>query len=253
VGRADPATGTRDIWVLDVARGTSSRFTFDKADDLNPVWSPDGTRLAFTSNRKGRRDLYWRAAGGIGGDELLLEGEGQKSLEAWSPDGKTLLFNVDSREIFAVPVAAERRPVPVLQGQFPHVQGQWSPDGRWIAYASNESGRQEIFVQSYPPTGGKFQISTTGGAEPVWRRDGNELFFLSGTKLAAVEINATGSSFDAGVARDLFDVPTIVGSVRRNRFVATGDGQRFLVVTAPHGLDRTPFWVVLNWPAALQR
>ena len=254
VGRLDTATNTRDIWIIDVARGTSSRFTFDKADDLNPVWSPDGGRIAFSSNRKsGRRDLYWRAAGGLGGDEALLETEGQKSLEDWSSDGKTLLFNVNTTELLAMPLAGERKPVPVLQGQYAQVQGRLSPDGRWIAYTSVESGRQEIFVQNFPPTGGKFQISTTGGAEPFWRRDGRELFFMSATKLCAAPVIATGSSFEAGGAKELFDVPTVVGGQRRNRFVATGDGQRFLFVTTPQGIDRTPFTVVLNWQTALAR
>jgi len=253
VGRLDPTAGTRDIWIFDVARGSGSRFTFDKADDLNPIWSPDGARIAFTSDRKGRRDLYWRAADGMGGDELVLHTEEQKSLEDWSPDGMTLLFNVDSAAVFAVPLAGERKPVPVLQSSFVQMQGRVSPDGRWIAYVSAESPRQEVFVQAFPPTGGKFQISTRGGTEPFWRRDGKELFFMCGTKLCAADITATGSSFDVGASRELFDMPRVTDAQRRNRYLPTGDGQRFLFVTTPQGADRTPFTVILNWSAALPR
>jgi dipeptidyl aminopeptidase/acylaminoacyl peptidase len=251
VGRDDPATGTRDIWIIDLTRGgMGSRFTFDKADDLNPVWSPDGARVAFTSNRRGIRDLFWRTSGGMGGDELLLEDKESKSLEDWSPDGQTLVFNVASREIFGLSLG-DRKSFPIVQTQFANAQGRLSPDGRWIAYTSDESGRAEIFVQSFPPTGAKFQISTMGGVEAQWRGDGRELFFLSGTKLFVADVQATGSSFEAGAPRQLFDVPAVTGVLRRNRYLVTRDGQRFLVVTTEQKTDSTPFTVVLNWQAAL--
>jgi Tol biopolymer transport system component len=253
VGRHDPATGTRDIWVLDLTRGVSSRFTFDKADDLNPVWSPDGSRIAFTSDRKGRRDVYWKAAGGAGNDEPVLETEGAKALEDWSADGKLLLFNLDNREIAAVPANGDRKPFPVLRAPFVQVQGRLSPDGRWIAYASTESGRAEVFVQNFPPAGGKWQISTAGGTEPSWRRDGKELFFMAGTKLIVVDVKAAGSAFEAGIPKELFDVPVVTGETRRNRYVVTADGQRFLFVTTPRSFDTTPFIVVQNWQTVLKR
>jgi dipeptidyl aminopeptidase/acylaminoacyl peptidase len=252
VGRNDPATNTRDIWVLDLARGVSSRFTFDKADDFNPVWSPDGSRIAFTSTRKGRRDIYWKAAGGAGADEPVLETEGAKSLEDWSPDGKLLLFNLDTREIHAVQANGDRKPYPVLKAPFVQVQGHLSPDGRWIAYSSAESGRREVFVQNFPPAGGKWQISTTGGEEPAWRRDGKELFFLNGTKLNAVDVKANGSAFEAGIPKELFDVSVVTEQTRRNRYVVTADGQRFLFVTTHQSYDTTPFIVVQNWQTALK-
>lgn len=251
IARVDPATNVRDIWVIDLARGGSSRFSFDKADDMNPVWSPDGSRIAFSSNRRGQRDIYWKAAGGAGAEELLLEDVGNKSLEDWSPDGKLLLFNRNNREVDAVPVSGDRKSSPLLKAPFRQLQCRVSPDGHWIAYVSHESGSPEVFVQSFPPGGGKWQITTGGGSEPSWRRDGKELYFMNGSKLEAVGVNASGSSFEAGIAKTLFDVP-VESLSRRSRYVPTADGDRFLVVTTPKTLDTTPFVVVQNWQAALK-
>jgi eukaryotic-like serine/threonine-protein kinase len=238
--------------VLDIARGVSSRFTFDKADDLNPVWSPDGSRIAFTSDRKGTRDIYWKAASGAGTDELLLEGAEAKSSEDWSPDGKTLLFSTNSSEIGALPLNGDRKPYPLLKASFPQDHARLSPDGHWIAYVSGETGRREVFVQTFPPPGGKWQISKGGGTEPSWRGDGKELYFLNETKLEAVNVRANGSSFEAEVPKDLLDVPVDTASARRNHYVVTVDGQRFLFVTTQKSLDTTPFIVVQNWQTALK-
>jgi len=253
IGRIDPATNTRDIWVLDLTRGVSSRYTFDKADDTNPVWSPDGSRIAFSSDRKGARDIYWKAAGGAGADEPVLATAGEaKSVEDWSADGKLLLFNVGTRAIFALPLSGDRKPYPVLKASFAQSQGRLSPDGHWIAYVSAESGRQEVFVQNFPPAGGKWQISTGGGSEPSWRRDGKELYFMNDTKLEAVDVKEAGSSLEAGIPKELFDAPVDAGAARRNHYVATADGQRFLFVTATKSTDAAPFIVVQNWQAALK-
>ena len=255
VGRLDAGSTTRDIWVLDLARGVSSRFTFDQADETNPVWSPDGSRIAFSRVRKGTqntRDLYWKAAGGASAEEALLQDDVNKALEDWSPDGKLLLFNVSSHEIDAVPVSGERKPQAVLKAAFAQDHGRVSPDGRWIAYVSVESGRREVFVQSFPPAGGKWQISSGGGTEPSWRRDGKELYFLSGSKLEAVDVKVNGAGFEAGIPKELFEVQLDAVN-RRNRYVATPDGQRFLFVTTPKSVDTTPFVVVQNWQAALKR
>jgi Tol biopolymer transport system component len=256
VGRLDPSLNARDIWVLDLARGASSRFTFDKADETNPVWSPDGSRIAYSLVRKdspGIRDIYWKAAGGAGAEELLLQDAGNNAMEDWSPDGKLLLFNVGTTEIDALPVSGDRKRYPVLKASFRQNNGCLSPDGRWIAYVSEESGKADVFVQNFPPAGGKWQISNGGGNEPSWRRDGKELYFLNGTKLEAVAVNGSGSSFEMGIPKDLFDAPVVVGgTLRRNRYVAASDGQRFLVVTAPKSVDTAPFVVVQNWQSALK-
>jgi serine/threonine protein kinase len=253
VARVDSSIGTRDIWVIDLARNVSSRFTFDKADDLNPVWSPDGSRIAYSSARKapGLRDLFWKAAGGAGAEELVLENGDNKALEDWSPDGKLLLFNVSSQSIAAVPVSGDRKPFLVLKAEFKQDHGRVSPDGHWIAYVSRESGRDEIFVQNFPPSGGKWQISNTGATEPSWRRDGKEIYFVSGSKFKAVEVKSSGGNFEAGIPKDLFDVQ-LDPTNRRNRYVAAPDGQRFLFVTVPQRLDTVPFVVVQNWQSALK-
>ena len=132
VGRYDAAADARDIWVLDLSRGVSSRFTFDKADDLNPVWSPDGSRIAFSSDRKGARDIYWKEAGGASAEQLVLATKESKSVEDWSPDGKLLLFNVNTEEVRAVPLSGAPQPSSILKAPFAQSQGHLSPDGRWI-------------------------------------------------------------------------------------------------------------------------
>jgi Tol biopolymer transport system component len=252
VGRLDPATNNRNIWVLDLVRGVSSRLTFDKADDTNPVWSPDGSRIAFSSSRKENRNIYWKAASGAGADEPLLEAAESKSVEDWSADGKLLLFNINTSEIDALPLSGDRKPYPVLKAPFTQAHASLSPDGHWIAYVSQESGRMEVFVQDFPPAGGKWQISNSGGTEPSWRHDGKELYYLNGTKLEAVDVNTAGSSFEAGFPKDLFDVPVVNDLNRRNRYVATPDGRRFLFVTSPKTIDAAPFLVVQNWQTLLK-
>lgn len=148
---------------------------------MNPLWSPDGSRIAFSSERKqdkNIRDIYWKAAGGAGAEELFFEDAGRKSLEDWSADGKLLLFNQGTpKELNAVPITGDRKPYPVLKAPFLQDHGRLSPDGHWIAYDSQESGKEEVFVQNFQPTGGKWQISNGGGIEPYWRGDGKELFF----------------------------------------------------------------------------
>jgi eukaryotic-like serine/threonine-protein kinase len=255
VGRDDPATSTRDIWVLDLVRNVSSRFTFDKADDLNPLWSPDGSKIAFSSERtrSGERDIYWKAASGAGADELLSDSPGSKSVEDWSPDGKLLLFNLNNVEVHALPLDGDRKPYPLLKAPFTQAHARVSPDGHWLAYTSSESGRTEVFVQNFPPSGGKWQISNDGGNEPSWRRDGKELYFISGTTLQAVDVKAAGSGFEAGVPKTLFDVPGLVASARRNRYLATPDGQRFLFIVTEKSSDTLPITVVQNWQSALKR
>lgn len=193
-----------DIWVFDLVRGTGSRLTFDPADDLNPVWSPDGTRIAFTSEWKGHRDIYWKLASGTGPDEALLESTDRKSVEDWSGDGRFLVYNTGNNpktrdDLWALPLSGDRKPVPILMTPFTEGQGQLSPDGRWIAYRSSKSGRPEVYVQPFPPSGGKWQISTAGGHEPRWRRDGKELFYTLGQKILAVPVKTEGATFEAGI------------------------------------------------------
>ena len=243
----------REIWVENLAMGTSSRFTFSQADDINPIWSPDGSKIAFSSNRKGNYDIYWKAASGAGADQLLVESTERKAVEDWSPDGKLLLFNTGTREVDALPMTGERKPYPVLKATFRQYDARLSPDGHWIAYVSEESGRAEIFVQTFPPTGGKWQISASGGMEPTWRGDGKELYFLNETKFMAADVSVNGSSIEAGAPKPLFDAPIDRATNRRNHYVAAADGQRFLFIATAKAIDTTPFVVVQNWQPALNR
>ena len=253
VGIMDPQTKTRDIWVIDLVRGTRTRLTFDPADELNPVWSPDGTRIAFTSNRRGERDLYQKPADGSGPDELLLEAkDGQKNLEDWSPDGKYLLYNHQppgQHHLYALPLEGDRQPIPYLKSPLRTDQGQFSPNGRWLSYGSTESGKAEVYVQGFTlnpsASRGKWQVSTAGGTEARWRHDGKELFYYARTSLMAVDVKTDGTSFEAGIPKALFEVP--IPSSGRNHFVPSKDGQRFLVVTPAEGSANEPLQVLVNW------
>jgi Tol biopolymer transport system component len=254
VGRIDPQKNTRDLWVFDLVRGTSTRLTFDPADDLNPTWSPDGSRIAFTSNRRGRRELYQKRANGSGDDELLLESKDPMAVEDWSADGRFLLYNTTpggtASNLGLLPLSpgSDRKPIAFLATAFLEREGQFASNSRWIAYRSNESGRDEVYVQGVSPDGargqGKWQVSTAGGVEPRWRRDGKELFYLAGSTLMAVDVKTDGASFEAGIPKPLFETH-VLGELRRNRYVVTRDGQRFLVVSTVEQTTE-PIHVLVN-------
>ena len=258
IGIRDPQTKTRDIWIFDQLRGTKTRLTFDPADDLDSIWSPDGTRIAFTSNRLGQRDIYQTPADGSGSAELLLGDKiGQKNVEDWSRDGKYLVYNYQTQttlsHLYVLPLLGDRKPVPFLNTQYRVQQGQLSPNGRWIAYRSFESGRTEIYVQGFgldsSQPRGKWQISTTGGELPRWRGDGKEVFYHYGTTFYAVDVKADGESFEVGMPKPLFDAASVTsGSLSGSApFVVTKDGQRFLILAPSEKRADEPLEVVVNW------
>jgi Tol biopolymer transport system component len=254
VGIGDQGARQRDIWVFDLSRGTKSRLTFDPDDDFNPVWSPDGRFIAFSSNRKGHRDLYRKLASGTGAEELLAESAVDKSAEDWSRDGRYLFFNhafaAGNNDIYFHSFS-ERTSQKYLATPFSEDQAHLSPDGHWLAYRSNESGTIQIYIQPFPATGGKWQVSTTVGTEPQWRADGKELYYIAGQSLMAVEIEPAGDSPKIGVPHKLFDTRVTPGSTR-NRFVATSDGQRFLVLAPKDEAAAPPaFTVLMNWQGLL--
>ncbi len=251
----DPQTKTRDIWIFDLVRGGKTRLTFDPADDLDCIWSPDGARIAFSSDRAGQRDIYWKLADGSGPEELLLGGKDwQHNVLSWSRDGKYLLYDhaLDrAHQIYVLPLDGDRKPVPFINTQFPTQQGQFSPNDRWVAYRSPESGNVEIYVQGFSLDSsqprGKWQISTAGGELPKWRGDGQELFYHFGDSFFAVDVKTDGPAFAAGIPKRLFDVPGVGASATHGEYVVTRDGQRFLVATASDKAAAQPIEVVVNW------
>ena len=177
--RRDPQRRTSDIYVIDLVRGASSRLTFDPGDDRDPVWSPDGSRIVWGANRDGAFQIYQKLASGVGQEELLLKADVTISPDSWSADGRFLLYSrfeqKTNTDLWVLPLAGDRQPALFLQTPFSEVSGRFSLDGRWIAYTSNDQGRFEVYVQTFPASGGKWQISTNGGNQPWWRSDGKEL------------------------------------------------------------------------------
>ena len=241
------------IWLHDLSRETLTRFTFEGNRNLNSVWSPDGKRIAFISNKDGpgKSAIYWQWADGSGGLERLTTSQNIQVPISWSPDGQLLAFvevNPTTGQDIWVLRVSDRKAQPFLRTPFNEATPRFSPDGRWLAYTSDESGRREIYVQPYPGPGGKWQISTEGGMEPVWNRNGRELFYRSGERMMAVDI-ATQPGFAAGKPRMLFGGPYQPASIPSAEYDVSADGQRFLMIKPVEQGATTPTQinVVLNW------
>ncbi len=245
------------IWLYDLTRDTLTRFAFEGSQNDSPAWTPDGKRIAFRSNREGgTSNLFWQLADGSGGLERLTTDKSGPVPRSWSPNGQLLAFfelnPTTQRDIWVLRLS-DQKAQPFLRTPFNEGAPSFSTDARWLAYVSNESGRPEIYVQPYPGPGGKWQISTDGGTEPAWSRDGRELFYRSGTKMMAVEITVQ-PGFSAGKPRLLFE-----GQYLSSQFPLTGvaydvspDGQRFLMVKQGEQVI-TPINVVENWVEELTR
>jgi eukaryotic-like serine/threonine-protein kinase len=247
---------TGDIWILDLMRGTHTRFTFDAANDNGPLWSPDGNRIVFQSNRSGISDFYQKNSNGVGQEEVVLKSNHEKTANDWSADGRFLLYqDTDPKtriDLWVLPMSGDKKPQPVVRSPFTDFQGRFSPDGKWIAYVSNESGRPEVYIQSYPEAKTRVQISTSGGYQPLWRHDGKELFFLN-TAIDAIAVDISTSndgSLKAGIPHKLFSAPPVLLATRRNSWEVTPDGQRFLFVSGQQqSTAAVPLTVVVNWLA----
>jgi WD40 repeat protein/predicted Ser/Thr protein kinase len=255
-----------DIWLYDLNRDSASRFTFGTGRVTSPIWSPDGRRIAYGASPTtfGKGDIFQKPA--AGGKEELLQRPGtlgsQLILSDWSPDGKTIVFSPEislgktRADLFLLPMEGVHTPSVYLQTPSVEIGGQYSPDGRWMAYTTDESGRQEVNVQPVPPTGAKWQVSTAGGLQARWRRDGKELFYLAADqKLMAVPVK-TGPSFQAGSPQELFPDAPIASTVGVGQFFYTPskDGQRFLMSLPAEGAaSQPPITVVLNWQSELKK
>jgi len=258
VAQVDAKTRNRDLWIINLVSGNSTRLTFDPGDELNPVWSSDGKWILFTAARKGARNLYRKLADGSGEEELLLESEGDKNVEDISPDGRFLLFNFRTPGngepgLAFLSLIGDRQPKILISRDSREDQALFSPNGRWVAHRSSQNGN--IFVRRFTGdgnlAGGQWQVSNNGGSQPRWRGDGKELFYLKGNSLMAVEVNTDGPTFSAGTPKPLFNV-NIEAEERRNRYLVTKDGQNFLVVAVKDAAGGGEIAVQTNWLAGLK-
>jgi Tol biopolymer transport system component len=242
------------------------RLTFDASQDNSmPIWSPDGSHIAFGSLRNGKWGLYQKPADGTGREELLVESEPPKMPMSWSSDGKFIVYWVidpkTASDQWLLPLMGDKKPVPLLQSPFNESFPQISPDGKWVAYNSNETGRAEIYVRPFPTGDGKWQISTNGANfTPRWRVDGKEIFYLGGPqlKVTSVKVNPSGSRFEYGEPIELFDSEYVnfFHGLNYHTYAVSPDGQRFLI---PRPVEfagtgeaaSSPITVIVNWTATL--
>ena len=231
VALMDNSEGTRDIWLYDVVGGSRTRFTSNPADENWMIWSPDGSRVVFNRFEGDGLGLYQTLSDGSGAEELLISDAEGKWPVSWSPDGEIILYVTNSagtgNDLWALPLSGDRAPYPIFQSRFAENWASFSPDGRWIAFSSTETGRSEIYVTSFPPSERRWRISAGGGSQSRWRRDGEELFYLAPDQsLMAVRFQGQGSDIEVGPARKLFEIRPPWLSYRAYH---PTDGERFLV------------------------
>jgi eukaryotic-like serine/threonine-protein kinase len=261
----DPKTGNIEIWLADLVRNNTARFAFGGVINASVLWSPDGGRLAFRGFRNGGLiEFFQRSAAGGGSDQPVLRAEAYRAAQIlslnliptdWSPDGRHIIFSVPSpasgNDLWLAPLTEDGKPAKFIASPYEEMQGNFSPDGRLAAYTSNESGKFEIYVETFPRTDRRAKVSTNGGYEPRWRADGGELYYLSDErKLMAVSVGA-GPSF--GVPKPLFQTRVAPGvTANRTHYVPSRDGRRFLV---NQSIDAVPnaITVVLNWTTTINK
>jgi Tol biopolymer transport system component len=280
------AVGTgRNVWLVDVARNVLTRFTFDEGGENRAIWSEDGSQIVFGSaqaaNPQGR--IFQKAASGADSEQPLLPAGGAGAVpQSWTSDGRYVLYLTTTApaaatpdrtvpvvpDLWVLPLFGERKPFPLMSTPFTEQQAAFSPDGRWVAYVSNESGRNEVYVIPFtePPASGgsspgpdaragKWQVSASGGVWPRWRHDGKELFFMTpDSKVMAAAVNGTASGFEVGLVQPLFQTRPRNGL--GSFYAVSADGQRFLINSMP-GVETTsppsPITLVVNWMAGLKK
>jgi eukaryotic-like serine/threonine-protein kinase len=256
----DPRSGTSDLWIHDVSRDAPMRLTSDLGSEADPVWSPNGRQVVFRSDRDGPPDLYRKTSSGIAPAEVLLKKAGVQRPTDWSSDGRFLTYTEEDREtghsLWILPLFGSDQPKPFLRTRFQEGTATFSPEGHWLAFVSDESGRPEVYVAAVADIGHKKRISSAGGFAPRWRRDGKELFYLEpGNRFMAVPVNLR-ASFETSVPFQLFRVSSQVGFTRRIWYASydvSGDGEKFLVNVALEDAAVAPITVVLNWMAVLKK
>ena len=239
-----------DVWVYDIPRSTLTRLTFE-GSNARPIWTPDGKRVTFDSDRAGPLNLFWKSVDGNGPAERLTTSEHRQFARSWSPDGQVLAIQqnhpTNEFDLWLLPLDDKHKPRSFLETPFYEGGPVFSPDGRWLAYGSDESGRLQVYVQSFPGPGRKWQISSEGGAEPVWARNGRELFYRNGDQMMAVDIT-TEPFFSAGNPRLLFEGEYLRPVRSLALYDVAPDGQRFLMVQESEQESAAgQINVVLNW------
>lgn len=260
VARPNAPSKLNDIYLFDLKDGRGTPFTFDSKNDIYPIWSPDGSRIVWASWREAVPNLFQKAASGAGQDEVLLRSAHQKRAYDWSADGRFILYaEVNTQttfDLWVLPMEGDYKPWSWLNTSAEERNATFSPDVKWIAYQSNESGRNEIYLQAFvpraPASGGKRQLSTNGGLTPQWRRDGRELYYVATDgKLMAMEVTP-GQVLKVGTPEELFAPSSFHLNADRG-YAVTGDGQRFLFLTSADEANVPPFTVVLNWMAEVKK
>jgi serine/threonine-protein kinase len=233
------------IWVYDLERSTLTPQTL-RGNNNDAIWTPDGSRLTFSSSRGSVSNLFWQPADGSGPAERLTTSVNWQNADAWSPDGKTLVLTDygTTAELWIVPLDADRKARPVLRGPFNVSQARVSPNGRWLAYASDESGREEVYVVPFPGAGGRLPISTNGGREPLWARDGRELYYREGDRIMAVAVTSD-ATFSARKPAFLFEAKPVPGEEKT--YDVTSDGEFLMIEPGESDTPPSHINVVLNW------
>jgi roadblock/LC7 domain-containing protein len=249
--------GTHDVWICDVARNLRTRFTFEPGEELAPRWAPDGRSIAYVAGRGAQQGLFRKQVEGTATEELLYASETVKVPTGFSPDGKLLAFAELGQEtnfdIWILPLTGERKPYAFLKTTFSEAGAVFSPDGKWIAYHSNESGKTEVYVTPFPGPGRKWQVSAQGGGYPGWRQGGREIVYQEpqSNKVFSVPVAFRGDTPDFGRAAELFVAPPPLAGIAA-RFDSAADAKRFMVVRQGKQREAQALTLVVNWTAELE-
>jgi Tol biopolymer transport system component len=257
----DPASSAnRDIWIYELERGNATRLTFNDAADNIPIWSSDGSRVAYANDRNGYDEIYVRASTGLGDEELLTPSDKQhdssKQPSDWTPDGRSMLYtNFGSGlppKLWIHDTTTGKGDYPLLKTNSSEAEGKFSPDGHWLSYTSEETGRPEIYVVPYPGLNGKWQVSTTGGSQARWRKDGKEIVFVTPEgNLMSAAVSIVGNSFRVEAPKLLFATKIMDATRSYWQYDMTGDAQKFLINTRMEQA-KEPITLYANWPAELK-